>query len=203
MYQEGAVSAYFDDRSTPPHYIANSEASNIRTGNGVFNRAGRGIPDVSAIGAFLPIYINGTRFATLFNGTRKVAIEINEWGTSLSAPIFASVIDLLNEERLNVGKSPVGFVNPALYAHPEVLNDIINGSNPACDSPGFQAAKGWDPVTGMPKSWNCSESMTADIVNDRFGYAELPCNVRSVHELAMTAARGPVLLVQRHVVDEV
>lgn len=41
----------------------------------------------------------------------------------------------------------VGFVNPTLYAHPEVLNDIVNGSNPNCGSSGFKTAPGWDPVS--------------------------------------------------------
>ena len=48
----------------------------------------------------------------------------------------------LNEERTAVGKGPIGFVNPVLYAHPEVLNDIVNGTNLGCDSKGFQAVKG-------------------------------------------------------------
>lgn len=43
----------------------------------------------------------------------------------------------------------VGFVNPVLYEHPEVLHDITNGSNPNCGSSGFKTAPGWDPVTGL------------------------------------------------------
>ena len=49
----------------------------------------------------------------------------------------------LNEERTAVGKGPVGFVNPVLYANPDVLNDIVNGTNLGCDSHGFQAVKGY------------------------------------------------------------
>lgn len=71
------------------------------------------------------------------------------FGTSLASPIFASVITLINEERTAAGKGPVGFVNPVLYEHPYVLNDVTNGSNPNCGSAGFQTAKGWDPVTGL------------------------------------------------------
>jgi tripeptidyl-peptidase-1 len=40
-------------------------------------------------------------------------------------------------------------VNPTLYAHPEVLNDIVNGSNPNCGSSGFETAVGWDPVSAI------------------------------------------------------
>ncbi len=64
-------------------------------------------------------------------------------------PIFASIINRINEERLAVGKSTVGFVNPVLYANPEILNDITRGENPGCGSNGFKAVSGWDPVTGL------------------------------------------------------
>jgi tripeptidyl-peptidase-1 len=70
-------------------------------------------------------------------------------GTSAAAPIFASVVNLINEERIKVGKGPVGFVNPVLYANSGVLNDITNGSNPGCGTNGFDASKGWDPLTGL------------------------------------------------------
>ncbi len=70
-------------------------------------------------------------------------------GTSASSPIVASLITLINEERLQVGKGPVGFLNPVLYAHPEMFNDIISGNNPGCGTDGFSTAPGWDPVTGL------------------------------------------------------
>lgn len=40
-------------------------------------------------------------------------------------------------------------MNPVLYAHPEVLNDITNGTNAGCDTNGFAAISGWDPATGL------------------------------------------------------
>ena len=98
------------------------------------DRAGRGIPDVSANGFGLQYYVRGDLSSTE--------------GTSLSTPIFASMITLVNEERTAVGKGPVGFVNPVLYAHPEIFNDITNGTNGNCIEAGFNAVKGWDPVTG-------------------------------------------------------
>lgn len=70
-------------------------------------------------------------------------------GTSASTPIFASIINLINEQRLNAGKKPVGFINPVLYTNPSILNDITNGTNPGCGTEGFQAVPGWDPVTGL------------------------------------------------------
>merc|ERR1712217_658949 len=48
----------------------------------------------------------------------------------------------------------VGFLNPALYKHPEAFLDITRGDNrcarrgrPCCG--GYDAGDGWDPVTGL------------------------------------------------------
>ncbi|KUJ15281.1 putative protease S8 tripeptidyl peptidase I [Mollisia scopiformis] len=138
-FQAAAVSAYLAQSDLPfqslPYYTINEEATNIGENGGLYNRIGRGYPDVSANGAFLLTFVNLTA-GTYF-------------GTSLASPIFGSVVTLLNEERTKVGKGPVGFINAALYANPSVLNDITNGSNPNCGSVGFQTSKGWDPVTGL------------------------------------------------------
>lgn len=72
-------------------------------------------PDVAANGDNIALYING-----------EFTIGA---GTSASTPIFASLINRINELRLNAGKtSTVGFVNPALYSYPEMLHDIMNGT---------------------------------------------------------------------------
>jgi len=94
-------------------------------------------------GAYLPIF-NSAYLPISGNSS-----ESYRFGTSLSAPIFGAVITLINEERTAAGKGPVGFVNPVLYAHPWVMNDITNGSNGNCGTPGFSAVRGWDPVTGL------------------------------------------------------
>ncbi|KAJ7457852.1 family S53 protease [Mycena latifolia] len=102
---------------------------------GRFNRSGRGYPDVSAQGYKLEI---------IHEGQAKL-VE----GTSCSSPIFAAIIALLNEERLNAGKPVMGFLNPWLYANPGAFNDIVSGNNPGCGTQGFSATNGWDPVTGL------------------------------------------------------
>lgn len=101
-YQAAAVEAYLADHNDLPYYIANADASNVGANGGVYNRGGRGYPDVSANGAFLTTFNNLT-LLTFF-------------GTSLASPIFGSVLTLINEERTAAGKGPVGFVNPTLYA---------------------------------------------------------------------------------------
>ncbi|KAI9742807.1 MAG: hypothetical protein M1818_003536 [Claussenomyces sp. TS43310] len=143
-YQASAVAT---DHDPPfPYYSGNDS---LGANDGVYNRSGRGFPDVAA---------NGVGIAA-FEGEKFVY----DLGTSASAPIFASIVNRINEERIAIGKNPVGFINPVLYAHPEVLNDITNGTNNPCqlgdaqfkDCPGscrtygFSAVDGWDPVTGL------------------------------------------------------
>ena len=71
------------------------------------------------------------------------------FGTSLSTPIFASLMTRVNQERTLAGKGPVGFVNPVLYQHPEIFNDIMTGFVPGCGTEGWAATPGWDPATGL------------------------------------------------------
>ncbi|KAI1269170.1 peptidase S8/S53 domain-containing protein [Xylariaceae sp. FL1019] len=146
-YQNDAVENYLTNH-TPPYKSFDFIAGNL-TGldridyntvqdnypGGQYNRIGRGQPDVSANGAYVANYRAGVVHTTS--------------GTSASAPIFASIINRINEERLAAGKGTVGFVNPVLYENPQVLNDITNGTNPGCGYEGFSASEGWDPVTGL------------------------------------------------------
>jgi len=138
-YQRDAVSAYFDQVESSlgfsgyHHYVANGDFSN--TTGGVYHHGGRAYPDVGAVGDRQVVYSNGSWWLVS--------------GTSLSAPIWGAVLTLVNEERIAAGKSTVGYIHPTIYAHPEAFTDITVGSNPGCGSPGFPAAKGWDPVTGL------------------------------------------------------
>ncbi|KAH9071521.1 subtilisin-like protein [Lactarius deliciosus] len=64
--------------------------------------------------------------------------------------IVAGIISLLNDYRLSQGKRPLGFLNPWIYGGGlEGFNDIVSGSNPGCNTDGFSAIVGWDPVTGL------------------------------------------------------
>ncbi|KAL3958263.1 hypothetical protein ACCO45_006425 [Purpureocillium lilacinum] len=135
-YQKAALRTYFAAHDPGhPYYVADADASNVGANGGLYNRAGRGIPDVSA---------NGANFRAFTNGT-----EFHWFGTSLAAPLWASIVTLVNQERALRGKRPVGFINPVLYENAGALTDIKNGSNPNCGSSGFEAVEGWDPVTGL------------------------------------------------------
>ncbi|KAH9165558.1 hypothetical protein EDB89DRAFT_2233294 [Lactarius sanguifluus] len=66
--------------------------------------------------------------------------------------IAAGIVSLLNDYRLSKGRTPLGFLNYWLYDFGIAnlgLNDIISGSNPGCNTDGFTASTGWDPVTGL------------------------------------------------------
>jgi tripeptidyl-peptidase-1 len=86
-------------------------------------------------------------------------------GTSYGASLFAGMVSLINDERLRMNKTTVGFVAPALYAAHRtdgqaVFRDIKEGSSKCpntemtgamvgCCKHGFRAGKGWDPLTGL------------------------------------------------------
>ncbi|RAO73388.1 uncharacterized protein BHQ10_009400 [Talaromyces amestolkiae] len=133
-YQWAAIEEYFHVGN--PSYPYYSELNvDFNTTTGLYNRIGRGIPDIAANGAYFESYLDGKL--------------VHFFGSSLASPLFASVITLINEERLAIGKSSVGFINPVLYLNPWALNDITNGTNLGCGTEGFPAVKGWDPATGL------------------------------------------------------
>lgn len=135
-YQAAAVETYFAEHDPGhPYYIANEYATNLGENGGIYNRAGRAFPDISANGANFRAFIGGVNY--------------RNFGTSLAAPLWAAVITLINQERQAINKTSVGFINPVLYANPGALIDIKNGSNANCGSSGFAAVEGWDPVTGL------------------------------------------------------
>ena len=123
-YQAAAVNSFFANH--PPPYTA-AQYNN--------SKVVRGYPDISANGANYVVAVDGT-FALVY-------------GTSASSPVVGAIITLINEARFAVGKGSVGFINPTLYANPGALNDITEGGNQGCGTPGFTAVTGWDPVTGL------------------------------------------------------
>ncbi|KXX79833.1 Tripeptidyl-peptidase sed1 [Madurella mycetomatis] len=138
-WQEKHVSGYFARANVSNMGYMNTAGRNyseIQAEPGkLFNIVGRGYPDVAAVGENFRVVLRG--FPNRMHGT------------SVAAPIWGSILTLINEERLAVGKGPVGFVHQVLYAHPEVFTDITTGSNPGCGGEGFQVKEGWDPVTGL------------------------------------------------------
>jgi tripeptidyl-peptidase-1 len=58
---------------------------------------------------------------------------------------------MVNDARIAQGKPTIGFINPTIYSANFVpgFKDVTNGTNPGCGTLGFNATKGWDPVTGL------------------------------------------------------
>lgn len=137
----GGFSNYFPR----PSYQASAVSQYLKSGvtlpaQRYWNSTNRGYPDVAAVGADVLIVKNGN--------TIKVG------GTSASCPIWGGLITLLNSDRLNSGKAPLGFINPLLYQmwanQPNTFNDITVGSNGGgCTNLAFVCTKGWDPITGL------------------------------------------------------
>lgn len=131
----------FSNVFTQPSYQASAVSAFLtklgNTNAGKFNRAGRAFPDVAAMGDNVEIVSGGQ--------TGLVA------GTSCSSPIFASIISLINDRLAAAGKPPLGFLNPFLYgAAASTFTDITTGNNPGCNTNGFPAVAGWDPVSPSP-----------------------------------------------------
>jgi tripeptidyl-peptidase-1 len=116
---------------------------------GLYNPEGRGIPDVAA---------QGQDFRVVDHG-----YTVPVGGTSASAPVFASVVALLNNARLAAGKPVLGFLNPWIYEQGyQGMNDIVKGGSVGCvgrsiysglvtprvPHASWNATSGWDPVTG-------------------------------------------------------
>jgi tripeptidyl-peptidase-1 len=126
----------YQTRATRGYLAAERRQFRCRNITGLFDPRGRGVPDLSALATDYLIALNGE--------FRRVH------GTSASAPVVASMIAMVNNERLLAGKGPVGFINPVLYAHPEVFEDVAHGENTGCqERHGFRAVEGWDAATGL------------------------------------------------------
>ena len=124
-YQASAVSAYL------------SKLGN--TNSGKFNRSGRAFPDVAAIGDNVEIVFQ-----------QEAGLVA---GTSCSSPIFASIISLINDRLIAAGKPVLGFLNPFLYGPAaSTFTDITTGDNPGCNTNGFPATAGWDPVSACARN---------------------------------------------------
>jgi len=121
----GGISAVFP----VPAYQANAGLpSSLAT-----SQPGRGVPDVAAAAAKIPGY------SIVLNGVRMA-----KDGTSAATPLWASLIAMANAAR----GSPVGLVNPSLYAEPALCRAITQGNN-RVNGIGYDAGPGWSACTGL------------------------------------------------------
>ncbi|EPS41794.1 hypothetical protein H072_4295 [Dactylellina haptotyla CBS 200.50] len=148
-FSGGGFSWYFDRPNYQDdmvnRYLTEFGLDDVASNRDYFKTSGRAYPDVTAVG-------NG--YCIVNKGAKKCDV----FGTSASTPAFASIIALLNGERLSSGKSSLGFLNPWLYKslyEAGGLRDIVQGRMEGClktkpeGTLGFSAVKGWDPATGL------------------------------------------------------
>src|SRR5665213_3527533 len=102
----------------------------------------RNIPDVALT--------SDNIFVVVDNG-----VPAEFYGTSGAAPLWAAFISIVNQQAFTSGKSPLGFINPAIYAigkgplYSGTFHDIITGNNTNLVSPLlFYAVPGYDLCTG-------------------------------------------------------
>ena len=119
----GGISTFF----ALPAYQDGLQAT--RTTGGTTALSNRGVPDVC--GDADP----ESGYNVRIDGTNTVI-----GGTSAVAPLWAGLIARINA----ANGTPVGFVNPHLYAATGAFHDITEGNNGD-----FAAAVGWDACTGL------------------------------------------------------
>ena len=104
----------------------------------------RGVPDVAGDAGQPGLTI------VLASGGRTSIISSE--GTSASAPLWGGLMALADQ----YAHHDLGFVNPAIYriarssSYHKAFHDITTGNNDSAivTVAGYQAAPGWDPVTG-------------------------------------------------------
>lgn len=105
-------------------------------------------------------------------------------GTSCASPLWAGFMALVNQQAASLGKSAVGFPNPALYAlgkgpraaYTNAFHDITTGNNFCPKNPTrFPATAGYDLCTGWgtPRGSNTITAMAGFGTND-FMYSVWP-----------------------------
>jgi hypothetical protein len=103
----------------------------------------RNIPDVALTADQIHVrYGNGASINTV-------------GGTSCAAPLWAGFMALVNQQAMNAGRAPIGFLNPAAYtignsaSYLSAFNDCTTGNNFWTASPSlFSAVPGYDLCTG-------------------------------------------------------
>jgi tripeptidyl-peptidase-1 len=132
----GGFSNYFS-RPRFQDEVVNGYVSSLGTlHDGLYNKQGRGYPDIS---------VRAYHYIVVFNGSSTIFD-----GTSASAPAAAAIFSLVNDALAAEGKPALGWLNPWLYsAGSKGFKDVVAGSNTGCNTAGFPAKQGWDAATGF------------------------------------------------------
>lgn len=108
----------------------------------------RNLPDVALVANNVDVVWGNDYLGSSF--------DLPTAGTSLSTPLWAGFMALVNQQAAANGQPPVGFANPALYAiaksanYDSCFHDITTGNNFNPNSPTkYSATTGYDLCTGL------------------------------------------------------
>jgi kumamolisin len=145
-YKEAAWGEPMEQWGGGGGFSAISARPSWQKGPGLAGVNSRGIPDVSADAD------SNSGWAIFAPGPNGQPLEEPAGGTSASAPCWAAVTALIDEDLARRGLPSVGFADPALYyfaSGPKGLpapafHDITEGTNLY-----YAAVPGWDAATGL------------------------------------------------------
>ena len=130
----GGVSSFW---KIPTYQVINGKSVAIANGG---SKTKRNVPDIAADAD----YPNSPY--SVYCGADGGFIAVG--GTSLSSPLWAGWISIINSDRVAAGKARVGYFNPVLYPLGNAktgFHDITSGNN---GNPGYKAGPGYDNTTG-------------------------------------------------------
>jgi hypothetical protein len=111
----------------------------------------RNLPDVALVANNVDV-VWGNDY---LGGLLGTGLDLPTAGTSLSTPLWAGFMALVNQQAAANGQPPIGFANPALYAigksttYHSCFHDVTTGNNFTPTSPSkYKATAGYDLCTG-------------------------------------------------------
>ncbi len=125
------------------HYAIPAWQTNLNMTSVGGSASFRNIPDVA---------LTADNIWVIYNNNQSAVFG----GTSCAAPLWAGFTALINQQEAALGRTPVGFINPAIYAiaagpnYTTCFHDITTGNNFWSSSPSlFSTAAGYDLCTGL------------------------------------------------------
>jgi subtilase family serine protease len=142
----GGISLHFGQPAYQAGVVPNTLATSTTTADGrtvTFSTPHRVTPDISLVGDPNTGVLVGETYqvsgdalidadCTPLGGGFEYC-ERRIGGTSLSSPLLAGIVALVDEARKTAGKGPIGFLNPALYAlgtGSAAIRDVLPPGNP-------------------------------------------------------------------------
>jgi subtilase family serine protease len=121
-------------------------------GPGVPRGVRRAVPDV----AFYADAVPGYTFYWAGNAAQGGTPWFTTGGTSISAPLLAGGVALIDQRAHRFGRGPVGLLNPSLYAvarrangaRPPLFRDVTRGTNDLLGIGCCRARRNFDQATG-------------------------------------------------------